>query len=528
MMIFRLDHILAASAEKHPDQDAFRFMDQALTYAELQRRATQLARVLRENGVAPSDRVGIYLHKSLESALAVYGILLAGAAYVPLDPAAPPRRTADIIRDCDIRCVITHRPRLRGVKALSAESIRLDTLIGLDGDYDIATTAISWAEVAKAPHDMLPDSGVTEQDLAYIMYTSGSTGMPKGIMHTHHSGLSYARLAARTYGLRVDDRLANFAPLHFDQSTFELFAGPLVGATTIIVPEPHMKFPASLSQLVADEQITIWYSVPYALIQLLLRGMLEERDCRAVRWVLYGGEPFPPKHLNALMAAWPHATFSNVYGPAEVNQCTYYHIPRNRDDVDAPVPIGRIWDNTTGLIVDEDDQPVDDGAIGELLVCTPTMMAGYWARPELNAQAFFTRQILPEFEEIYYRTGDLVRRDAVGLLHFIGRKDRQIKSRGFRIELDEIEATLCTHPAVEEAAVYPTSAEDGDQQIAAAVTLRPNHTVDETTLSRHVRKALPAYAVPGSIVVVTSFPRTTSGKIDRRALQNGAIILSIA
>ncbi|NJL94878.1 MAG: amino acid adenylation domain-containing protein [Anaerolineae bacterium] len=361
-----------------------------------------------------------------------------------------------------------------------------------------------------------------QDDLAYIMYTSGSTGQPKGIMHTHASGLSYARTAAATYSLLPEDRLSNHSPLHFDMSTFDYFSGPLAGATTVLIPEAYTLLPASLSQLVQDERLSIWYSVPFALIQLLLRGALDQRDLSSLRWVLYGGEPFPIGHLRALMERWPQARFSNVYGPAEVNQCTYYHLPppQTWPADQENVPLGVIWENAEGLVLDEADQPAREG---ELVVRTPTMMQGYWNRPDLNARAFYRRERLPGLPEVFYRTGDLVRLRPDGLYDFLGRKDRQVKVRGYRVELDEVEAALAALPVVESSAAYVLPGADGEAQIEAAVILRDGQATSPADLLNALRAHLPPYALPGTLAFLEVFPRTTSGKIDRRSLQAAAL-----
>jgi acyl-coenzyme A synthetase/AMP-(fatty) acid ligase len=272
------------------------------------------------------------------------------------------------------------------------------------------------------------------------------------------------------------------------------------------------------------ERLTIWYSVPFALIQLLLRGVLEARDLSSLRWVLFGGEPFPPKHLRALMSQWPHASFSNVYGPAEVNQCTVYLVPPTAENSDEPIPIGEMCDNAEGLVVDDDDQAVSPGQVGELLVRAPTMMRGYWGRPELNQKVFYRRSIFPDYEEVFLRTGDLVRLRQDGQNYdFLGRKDRQIKTRGYRVELDEIEAALLAHTGVEEAAVFAVPDNQGSQQIQAAVIPRRRANDALADLKQHISGLLPWYAVPGGIDVMQSFPRTSSGKIDRRRLREQAI-----
>jgi amino acid adenylation domain-containing protein len=526
-MIYLLPHIIDRTAERLPENEAFRFNGEGLTYAALVRRSNQLARVLVEQGVRRGDRVGIYLHKNLETAVALYGIMKAGAAYVPLDPLLPAARLASILTDCNLRCLITQPAKLPQITQLVEQGARLDCLVGLTPPNTLPLPTISWSEVETAPEAAIPGDGLMEQDMAYLMYTSGSTGAPKGMIHTHASGLAYAQLAAAVYDLQPEDRLSNFPPLHFDQSTFDYFSGPLAGATTVIIPDEVTKFPASLSKLMQDERLTVWYSVPFALVQLLLRGVLEQRDLSNLRWVLFGGEPFPAKHLRALMQQWLQARFSNVYGPAEINQCTFYHVPPLAADSDKALPIGPLWPNAEGLVLDEDDHSLPPGEIGELVVRTPTMMQGYWNRPDLNLGAFYYREREGGRGDKFYRTGDLVRLGPDGNYHFLGRKDRQVKARGYRIELDEVEAALLTHPQIVETAVYPVPEIDGTQQIHASVILKPGSEVLTGDLRKHLSSRLPRYALPAQVEFVSQFPRTSSGKIDRRRLQAEAAIIAV-
>ncbi len=523
-MIYLLPHAIDHSAERFPDKEAFRFYGQSLTYSQLVRRANALAHILQEQGVKRRDRVGIYLNKSLESAVAIYGIMKAGAAYVPLDPLAPVSRLAFVLQDCQIRHLISEDSKRTNLRALVEDDVALDSVVGLSDQDNLPFRGIAWADVEALPGEWPPQVTMMEHDLAYIMYTSGSTGTPKGLMHTHYSGLSYAQMSISTYDVHQQDRLSNHSPLHFDMSTFDYFSGPMAGATTVIIPEEYTKLPASLSKLMETEQLTIWYSVPFALIQLLLHGVLEARDLSPLRWVLFGGEPFPPKHLRALMAQWPQARFSNVYGPAEVNQCTFYHVPPIPEDSDEQIPIGEMCDNAEGLVVDANDQVVSPGQVGELLVRAPTMMRGYWGRPELNEKVFYRRFVFPDYEEVFLRTGDLVRLRQDGKNYdFLGRKDRQIKTRGYRVELDEIESALLSHEGVEEAAAFAVPDSEGSQQIEAAVILKSETAHTSVDLTKHISGLLPWYAVPAKINVMQSFPRTTSGKIDRRCLQQQAI-----
>lgn len=521
-MTFLLHQAVTRAAERTPQQEALRCSGQGLSYAELAQRAASLARLLLEHGVQRGDRVGIYLNKSLESHVAVYGIMMAGAAYVPLDPFAPVARTSYVIRDCGIRWLVTGEEKRANLPALLAAQPEMACLLGVAPGDDLAAPAISWDQVWAAP-PALPDLELTEMDLAYILYTSGSTGDPKGIMHTHRSGLAFAQWAAATYDLRSDDRLSNHAPLHFDLSTFDLFASALVGATTVIVPEVITKFPASVAKLMADERISVWYSVPFALIQLLQRGNLAARDLSALRWVLFAGEVFPTKHLRALMAALPGPRYSNLYGPTETNVCTYYHVDALPEDSDETIPIGVVCENAHGMVVDADGQPLPAGQVGELVIRGPIVMRGYWGRPDMSERGFLRHAVFPHYADVFYRTGDLVQQRPDGNLIYLGRKDRQIKTRGYRVELDEVEVALLAHGQVEEAAVFPVPDGDGSNLIAAAVIARNGYQLSPDLLVEHLSGRLPWYAVPAKIDLTDDFPRTSTGKIDRRALRERAL-----
>lgn len=522
-MIFLLPDAITQVAQTSPEREALVCRKESLTYGQLEQRTNQLARKLIEQGVVRGDRVGIYLDKSLESAIALYGIMKAGAAYVPLDATAPPARLEYVIKHCGIRHIVTAPNKRRGlVQFLSCSDCPVEVLLGAPPLEGVKARQISWKEI-NLTESSRRDLAITDQDLAYIMYTSGSTGEPKGIMHTHASGLSYAKWAHDVYDLRSDDRLTNHAPLHFDLSTFDFFAGALAGASTIIVGDEYLKLPASYSQLLQDERITTFFTVPYALTQLLTRGSLDQRDLTTLRWIIFGGEPFPMKHLVGMMEALPQVRFSNMYGPAEVNGCTYYHVPRPLEDQQTPIPIGDVWRNAEALIVDSEDQLITDATAGELLIRSSTMMQGYWNRPDLNKRAFAKLAGNDEHPHYYYCTGDLVQRLSDGSLRFLGRKDRQIKTRGYRVELDEVEAAIIALPEVEEAAVYALPDKEGSHAIHASVILSSDSQgATPTTLVSDLKDRLPWYALPQQISTELTFPRTTSGKIDRRALETRA------
>jgi len=517
-MSYLIHQMIDRVASKVPDREAVRIYGQKLTYSELSIRSSKLAHTLIDQGVKRRDRVGIYLNKSLETAVAVYGIMKAGAAYVPLDPSAPLDRISFMIKDCSIQHIITQNSKVVVLKELIKKETELDCIIGIQGEDSLPVNYITWGEVNNSANQDTPDIQILEQDLAYIIYTSGSTGIPKGIMHTHHSCLSFCNWAVKAYNIRPEDRVSNQAPLHFDMSIFDLFASAVAGATTIIIPDEYMRMPASYSKLLSDEKISIFFTVPFALSQLFLRGVIPQRDLSAIRWIIFGGDTHSPTHIRGLMEMLPGVHFSNMYGPAETNGCTYFNFDSLPEDDDTAIPIGKACENMETLVVNVNDQPITNG-VGELFVRTPSMMQGYWNRPLLNDKAFYTRKIFESYREVYYRTGDLVEITTSGNLKFSGRKDRQVKIRGYRVELEELETLLTTHLAIEEAAAFPVEKEEQAKSIEAAITVVENMEADTSEITSFLKEKLPPYAIPDRINIVEDFPRTGTGKINRLELQ---------
>lgn len=511
---YLLPHLIDVAAERDPEHVAMRCRQDSLTYGSLYERSVSLAATLSGLGVQKGDRVGILMNKSVEIAVSIYGVMAAGAVYVPLDPTAPTSRIAYMIKDCGIRVLISEPRKAKTLEALANEEVDLRAVIGVGEDGPFPT--LDWMDLEGSVSS--PATGVTELDLSYILYTSGSTGVPKGIMHTHRSALSWANVTADTYGIDSSDVISNYAPLHFDLSTLDFFGGARGQATTVMIPEEHMKLSASLAGVIESARLTLLYTVPMALVQLATPGVIEGRDFSSLRRILFGGEPMPLKHLRNLMQALPRTRFYNVYGPTEVNGCTHHEVTTLPDVEGDPLPIGKPYANVEALVIDEDEQPVGDGEIGELAIRAPTMMRGYWGRPDLNEGAFHYRQRFAGRPEVFHKTGDLVHRDAGGAFHFHGRKDRQVKARGYRVELDEIEAVLVTHALVNEAAVFAFTAEDNATTIGASVIPFEGDGITAEELRAFLTTSLPAYAVPQRISIRDDFPRTTSGKIDRREL----------
>lgn len=511
-MIYTLSQILSQSAFKVPNQVAFKSGSESITYSEADPKTNQIAHFLLDNGLRKGDRVGVFLNRNVKSALAVHGILKAGGVFVPIDTDAPTERIQFILDDCKIRHIISEQGLANTLEA-ALHSISTELVIlGID----LPHTSHSFFPWDSLNHFQvqLPDVKILSSDLAYVMYTSGTTGFPKGIMHTHYSGLSYAKLSKDLYNITDTDVVANHSPLHFDMSTLGYLTAPLAGAKCIILGKQYSVFPASLSQLIEQEKITVWYSVPLVLQQLLERGDLQNRNFSSLRWILFGGEPFPVHQLNQFLEHCPNASFSNVYGPAEVNQCTFYNQKGKVKNYES-VPLGVVWDDTDHLILDYDGVEVKQGETGELLIHSSTMMAGYWNDQERTQKSLLEIESTSGLKKKYYKTGDLVREDSDGLLYFIGRKDRQIKTRGYRVELNEIEETFLKYKEVKQVACYSYKL-NGINEIFATVVLQSGTLLEE--LEQKIRTSLPKYSIPKLMLETQKLPRTCAGKVDYKKL----------
>ena len=514
--------LLTASAERHPDRVAVSDRGRSMTYAELETRANQLAGLLHDAGVAAGDRVGLYLDKSLESLVGIYGTLKAGAAYVPLDPQAPTSRLAYIAGNAGIRVLLTGREKADRWDAILSDAQAVETLVALNAAEGAASAPqapvrLLGEDALDAFPDTAPDVRQSPSDLAYILYTSGSTGEPKGVMLSHRNALAFVDWSVEQFSIVSTDRLSSHAPLHFDLSVFDLFAAAKTGAAVVLVPSRAVMFPVEMARFIAEEAISVWYSVPSALTMLVTRGALEPTGFPQLRTILFAGEVFPMKYLLRLMALLPHVGFYNLYGPTETNVCTWYEVPRYSDEeAPAAIPIGRAISGVEAFAVDEHGSPVPRGEVGELLVRGPTVMHGYWADPERT-----TRTLFEKGGSRVYRTGDLVQEDADGNFRFLGRRDSQIKSRGYRIELGDIEAALYEHPLVLECAAVAVADELVTNRIKAVVATRS--PVGEADLVEHCRTRLPRYMIPEFFEFLDELPKSSTGKIARTLLHDEGV-----
>ncbi|MBO0797466.1 MAG: amino acid adenylation domain-containing protein [Blastocatellia bacterium] len=485
--------------------------DKIMSYTELDSRSEEVATVLQGMRIGPAARIGIFRRKDVDTVASFYGVLKAGFTYVPIDTRMGPDRLAAVLNDAGLAALIVEpllMPRLQALIAgglcpwLADATTHGDILRFPSG----AGSALSSCSPVSA--DSTP---------AYILYTSGSTGQPKGVQHTHASALAFISWAAAEFDISSRDRLSCHAPFHFDLTIFDLFAAAMTGACTVLIPDEFAMFPLQVASLIEAERITVWYSVPFALIQLVKHGNLQGRHL-SLRQVIFAGERFPPTQLRQLAALLPKVRLTNLFGPTETNVCTYHHLSQADAASDEFCPIGRPCPYASIAIVDKGGNKIAPGEMGELLVGGASVMTGYLNRPEMNEQAFITEEKDGKADR-FFRTGDLVTAPEGGPMHFHGRIDRQVKVRGFRIELDEIEAALANCAGVVAAAAWVDKDSNGFAEIRAAVATEPaSTTLDSNDLIAQIRSHLHQAAVPARILVMKDMPRSINGKVDYAAL----------
>lgn len=481
-----LDYLTATVAAA-PDRTAVsEGTSESLSYRELDARSTALAGELVRHGAGPGARVAVHLPAGVDLVVAVWAALRAGAAYVPLDVACPAARLARIV-----------------------DSARPCAVIGV-GDGGTWCDGIPRVD-PRGAYEPAPTVAPGPDDPAYVLHTSGSTGTPKGVVLSHRNATAFVDWAVAAFGLTADDRVAGHAPPHFDLSVFDLFGTVKAAATLVPVPHRARVFPAELAAFLRDSRCTVLYCVPSALTLLATSGVAERAGLATLRAVLFAGEPCPPRTLRTMLGLAPGARFANLYGPTETNVCTYHEVDRALDLDRTALPIGRPTTPDVTTLVVADGRPA---TTGELYVGGPTVAVGYLGDPVGTDRAFVPHPFGGAGR--FYRTGDIVSRGPDGLLYFHGRADRQIKTRGHRIELDEVECALAELPEIVEAAVLAVPDDAVTNRLVAyVVTGTP---VPTARLRRAVAARLPGYMVPGTIHVLDALPRSTTGKVDRTTL----------
>ncbi|MDT5268376.1 MAG: hypothetical protein QOH49_562 [Acidobacteriota bacterium] len=490
-----VQELFERQAAETPEAAAVVFGEEQLTYAELNRRANRLARHLVGLGVGPEVRVGIMLERSPEMVVGLLGILKAGGAYVPLDPTLPHERLAFMTQDASVSIIVTREQHQDAAFA--------PLVVCLDED---------WPAIAAGGADNLPPAGGAEH-LAYIMYTSGSTGVPKGVCITHRC---IARLVKGTNytDLSRDDIVLQLAPLGFDASTVEIWGTLLNGARLVPLPQEDSASLEEIGAYVRQHRVTkLWLTA--GLFHLMVDYRLE--DLRGVQQIMAGGDVLSPPHVERVIRELVGCRMTNCYGPTENTTFTTCHDVM-LEECRGSVPIGRPISNTRAYILDERLWPVAVGIVGELYTGGDGLARGYLNQPALTAEKFIPDPFSVEPGARLYRTGDLARYRADGVVEFVGRGDQQVKVRGYRIELEEIKSALGKHPAVRECLVVAREDAPGDKRIVAYLVATRDETPNVAELRLFLREKLPEYMVPSAFVWLEEFPLTANAKVDREAL----------
>lgn len=459
---------------QHPDALALQEQDRSISYQELLQQAQTIAAALQAKGILPCQAVAIHLDRGIEATAAVFAVLLLGACYIPLDLKNPPPRLAFIVADAHVGAVIGH------------------------GEAPNWLPADLWLDLGSCSEGQATPIKIQPNALAAILYTSGSTGQPRGVALSHGAISAFAAWAAELVQLQASDRIASSTPFFFDLSTFDLYAVLARGASLHFVPPMLTMAPARLSSWLNQESITGWYTVPSLLAFLAYKGNLAETQLNGLRFLLFAGEVFPTPALISLSAALPHTALYNFFGPTETNVCCYWPVVSERLIAHENIPIG-LPAAGSELRIEADS--------GELWVRGATLASGYWSQGSLQALLN---------EQGWYATGDRVSLEN-GEYRFHGRLGRMLKCSGYRVEPAEIEAVVNAIPGIKDCAVVGIADPTAGHRPALAVVLEPEMTIQ--TVRQTLGQRLPTYMQPSRFQILTELPRLANGKLDFQKLR---------
>lgn len=488
------------AAQSYGADTAFADAEGEISFCELRKKSRGLAaELMRRAGVGRTSPVMVYLPKSIKSIVSFMGIMYASSPYVPMDYSVPLARFAATAKNLHPSAVITDA---EGRARLEAAGTELNILV-----YDELVSI-------KAEYNERTADGTTDLDAAYIMYTSGSTGTPKGVTISHRAVLDYTKWIADTFEIDRSSIIGMQSAFHFDNSVFDMFAALYLGCKTVIIPEKLFMYPDMLFEYMSEKKISVIFWVPTVMISAANSGVLESVKVNSLKLILFAGEVMPIKQLNRWIEAYPDCKFVNMYGPTEATDIVLYYVVDRKFEAGQTLPIGIPCANMKALILNENNEPCKKNEQGELCIGGTGIAMGYWNEPELTAKVFVQNPLNNKYRDRIYRTGDLVYEADDGNIMFLGRADSQIKLRGNRIELGDIEAAAAALDNIKSCCCMFDSENE-----AIVLFLETDEEIVPRRFNTELKKHIPAYMAPQKIWAMPEFPHTPSGKIDRQSLK---------